>query len=1307
MSITDRLDHIRSRLPLTTLQDEALLSRRFEETLQKSRGSRVFFRRLASLEKTLEASLLKQERRLSKRPKATYPGTLPITSHKDEIVQAVKRHQVVIVSGETGCGKSTQLPKMCLEAGRGIRGIIGCTQPRRIAATTIARRIAEELGQSLGQSVGYKIRFEDKSGPDTFVKVMTDGVLLAETQGDPKFRAYDTLIIDEAHERSLNIDFLLGIIKTLLPETPELKIIITSATLETEKFSDAFGGAPVLHVGGRLYPVAVEYMAVDPELEDRGEVTYVDMAVKAVDRLRAKRRFGDVLAFMPTEQDILETCERLAGRRYPGTTVLPLFARLRASEQGRVYSVTGPKIVVATNVAETSLTIPGIKYVIDTGLARISQYLPRTRTTTLPVTPISRSSADQRKGRCGRVQKGICIRLYPEEDYESRPAFTPPEILRSSLAEVILRMIFLNLGDPASFPFLDKPKARSIKDGYDLLLELGAIARQGPDHVLTEKGRLMARMPLDPRISRMLLEAQKEGCVSEVAVIASALSIQDPRERPAEKLDQADQMHAPFKDKESDFVTLLNIWNRYHREWAALGTQNKMRKFCKAHFLSFPRMREWVYTYDQITAILKDHKIPLATKSKARSEGGLNNEIHRSILSGFLSNIAVKKGKNIYQAARGREVMLFPGSTLFNRNAAWIVAAEMVKTSRLFARTSAKINEKWLEALGGDLCKSTFFDAHWDKNRGEVRAYEQVTLYGLVIVPRRPVSYGAINPDEAHRLFIQSALVEGNVKKSLPFLSHNLALVHKIRAMEDKLRRRDILVGEDVMANLYSRNLQGVCDMATLKKVIRQKGSDRFLRFSEEELLLFRPDPSELARYPDSTAVRKARFKTTYKFAPGEEEDGVTVHIPAGAISRIPPESLEWPVPGFLKEKVTALIKGLPKRYRKQLVPVNRTVDAITEEMEQGDRSLLSSLAEFLYRRFGVDIPASVLAEVPTPEYLRTRIALTDHRGREVEAGRDLHHLATADSRPSSSAASQAWLEARDRWERKEVTTWNFGSLPESLSLEPYLMAYPGLEAHKSSVSLRLFEDHEEALISHRKGVQRLLVLHFAKDLKFLRRNLTLPQRAAQAATYFGGLQAVEESLFQALVKSLFHKNLRTPEAFKAHAEAVRPLLFQKGNAMQHLVIKVLDAYHKTRTTICTLEGANASSKGVLALCATIRCDLDRLVPPNFPELYTLDRLAHLPRYLKAMQLRAERGANDLEKDRSKAAQADGFNKALHHMTTELSPRASRDKRQAVEDYGWMIEEFKVSLFAQELKTPFPVSRERLERKKREIERMV
>jgi ATP-dependent helicase HrpA len=774
-----------------------------------------------------------------------------------------------------------------------------------------------------------------------------------------------------------------------------------------------------------------------------------------------------------------------------------------------------------------------------------------------------------------------------------------------------------------------------------------------------------------------------------------------------ERAEQADLMHAPFKDQESDFVTLLNIWKRYHREWATLKTQNKMRKFCKAHFLSFPRMRDWVYTYDQIITILKEHKIALKSKGRPKSDDAARDGIHRAVLSGFLSNIAVKKEKNIYQATRGREVMLFPGSTLFNRSPAWIVAADMVKTSRLFARTAAKINEKWLEALGGDLCKSTVFDPHWDENRGEVRAYEQVTLYGLVIVPRRGVSYGPIHPAEAHALFIQSALVEGRVKENLSFLTHNRRLVQKVRTMEDKLRRRDILVQDDRIADFYSRNLPGICDLAGLKTLLRKRGDDRFLRLSEEDLLAFRPDPSELSGYPDVTTIQKDRFKTTYRFAPGEAEDGVTVHIPAGVVSSIPPESLEWAVPGLLREKVTALIKGLPKRYRKPLVPVNKTVDVIMAEIEPEEGSILSALADFLYRRFGVDIPASELAEVPVPEYLRMRIALTDHQGREVEAGRDLHDLMKGESRTSPPKASRGWLKAQENWEKTGLTTWDFGPLPDSLALGPFLMAYPGLEAADASVNIRLFEDHEQALKSHQEGVQRLLCLHLAKDLKFLRKNLTLPQTVARAATYFGGPQALEETLFQALIQRLCYKNLRTREAFDAHVEAVRPLLFPKGKALRDLVIKVLEAYHGARATIHTLEKASGANRSVLELCAHIRRDLDRLVPPDFPHLYSPDRLAHLPRYVKAMQFRAERGANDPEKDRSKAAQLETFTKAFHRMTAELSPRASQDKRQALEAYRWMIEEFKVSLFAQELKTPFPVSSKRLEKKRKEIERMV
>ena len=722
MNINAQIKKIKSLLPQTMLRDRAYLLKRLKKVEKSIRYKEKLKQNpraiLPELLKKAESSRARRKKRAQNIPDISYPEELPITSKREKIVSAIKNNQVLIISGETGSGKSTQIPKMCIEAGRGIAGKIGCTQPRRIAASTISRRIAEELGEKLGKSVGYKIRFKDRTPYSAYIKVMTDGMLLAETQGDSFLNEYDTIIIDEAHERSLNIDFILGILRTFLPKHPELKVIITSATLDTDKFSKAFGNAPVIEVSGRVHPVEVRYDSVDPDLETRGDVTYVDMALKAVDELKEDKERGDILIFMPTEQDILETCERLKGRNYiDKPAVLPLFARLPSSSQQRIYSVKKSKIVVATNVAETSLTIPGIKYVIDTGLARIAQYLPRTRTNSLPVSSISKSSADQRMGRAGRMQRGICIRLYSEEDYDKREEYTPPEILRSNLAEVILRMIDLRLGEPSRFPFIDPPGDRSIKDGFDLLEELGAIEDRRGKRRLTEKGRLMARMPLDPRISRMMLEACKEGYAEETAIVAGTLSTQDPRERPQEKAAQADQMHAPFKDTDSDFFTLIKIWNQYHRQWKNLKTQNKMRKFCRDHFLSFPRMREWIYTHDQIMTIIKEQKIKI-TRLRGKSDPEKRYAgIHRSILSGFLSNIAVMKEKNIYRATRGREVMIFPGSVLFNKKPSWIVASEMVKTSRLFARNVARIDPEWLETLGGRLCKSSYREPHWEKNR--------------------------------------------------------------------------------------------------------------------------------------------------------------------------------------------------------------------------------------------------------------------------------------------------------------------------------------------------------------------------------------------------------------------------------------------------------------------------------------------------------------------------------------------------------------------------------------------------------------
>jgi len=1292
------------------LKDREALSRRLDRFVRRKRdknSGKEVPRELVYLERRIRASMEERKNRQLHRPDITYPENLPITSRRKEIIRAIRKHQVVIIAGETGSGKSTQIPKMCIEAGRGIRGMIGCTQPRRIAAITISSRIAEELGEEVGRSVGYKIRFRDKTHSEAYIKVMTDGMLLAETQQDSRFYQYDTLIIDEAHERSLNIDFLLGILRKLLPTRPELKVIITSATLDTEKFSKAFTRAPVVRVEGRMYPVNVDFMPMDRSLEDAGDQTYVDMAVKAVDRLWAKGLSGDILIFMPTEQDILETCERIEGRGHPGVTILPLFARLTAGEQGRVYSVKGRKIVVATNVAETSLTIPGISYVIDTGLARISRYLPSTRTTSLPITSVSRSSADQRKGRCGRVQKGTCIRLYSEEDYESREKFTPPEILRSNLAEVILRMIFLKLGDIAAFPFVDPPTQRSVKDGFDTLVELGAITRKGKGHTLTEKGRIMARMPMDPKISRMVLEAHKEGCVREVAIIASALSIQDPRERPSGRASEADRVHTPFEDAASDFITLLNIWNRYHHTWERLKTQNKMRKFCKQHFLSFPRMREWIHIHDQITHILREQKIPLGARGRREMTPVLYAGIHRAILSGYLSSIAVKKEKNFFQSTRGREVMVFPGSTLFNRTPQWVVAAEVVKTSRLFARTVARIDVNWLEELGGRLCRSSYSGPHWEKSRGEVRAWEQVSLFGLVIVPRRGVSYGPVDPNEAHEIFIRSALVEEEVKEPLSFLKHNQGLIKRLESMEDKVRRRDILVSGDVLADFYSRRLKGVHDIGTLKKRIKEGGGDGFLKLGEDDLIRSYPDESELERFPDSLSLGDAEFRVSYNFAPGKEEDGATISIPASLVSRIPPEHLDWGVPGLFREKVTAIIKGLPKRYRKQLVPVNRTVEVILQEMEQQGRSLLTCLSEFVYRRLGVEIPASVWSSVEIPEYLTMRVAVTDHRGRELESGRDIRLLGKDRKHSPAKEPTASWRAARKKWEREGIREWDFGPIPESISLGPHQHAYPGLEAEDTGVNLRLFSTHEEALESHQKGVQSLFCLFLAKDLKYMKRNLRLSKGENEGTVYFGGADQVEKDLYDSLVRRLFCRDIRTPEAFEAHLEMVRPNLLTEAGDFRAKALEIVEAYCKTRSVLHNIETTNHAGRAVQTLCEEIRKDLDTILPKDFLHRYPGERLDHIPRYLKAMQIRAERGAHDPEKDRRKIARMAPFVSVFLKMRDGMSPHASPEKREAMEALYWMMEEYRVSLFAQELKTPLPVSAKRLEKRMRALERMV
>lgn len=1318
---TADLKAVRRMLPEALARDRlAVLDRLVRLEGSANRNPAAVKGEIRRLHQRLVRSARIRARRIRDVPSPALLPDLPITDRKDDIVQAIRSHRVVVVSGETGSGKTTQIPKFCLEAGRGRDGWIGCTQPRRIAATSVADRLAEEFGEPLGRSVGYKIRFQDQTPAAAYVKVMTDGILLAETQGDPLLSRYDTLIVDEAHERSLNIDFVLGILKRLVDARSDLKLIITSATIDTEKFSQAFGGAPVIEVSGRLYPVELRYRPID---DGNGEeTTHVEAAVQAVTDLVAESPWGDILVFMPTEQDIRETCDLLEGRGFGKTVILPLFARLSAGEQRRVFAGTAArKIIVATNVAETSITIPGIRYVVDTGLARVAQYSPRTRTTGLPVVPVSRSSADQRAGRCGRVQDGVCTRLFSEADYEGRPRFTAPEILRSNLAEVLLRMIALDLGEVSAFPFVDAPDVRSVKDGIALLAELGAVVRvaaegdrNAGDYHLTRKGRLMARMPVDPRLSRMLIEAHREGCIEEVTIIAAALSIQDPRERPTESTQAADQAHSRFVDPDSDFVTLLNIWQAYHACLKKEKTSGALKRFCRASFLSFRRMREWRDIHRQLAQILKEAELgrpgprpSVAAASGADRFGALYEAVHRSVLSGFLSNIAHRKEKNFFRASKGREVMVFPGSGLFNRAGDWIVAAETVETSRLFARTAANIDSRWIEPLAGDLCRRVYLDPRWERRRGTVIASEQVTLFGLVIEPGRPVNFGRIHPEEATEIFIRSALVEADVRKPLPFMIHNRREIASVTAMEDRLRRRGIFVGEEALFEFYRSRLENVWDIRSLNHMIKTRG-DGFLRMRAQDLVLERPDQDELALYPERVALGASSFPVVYRFEPGDTADGISVSVPAAAASGVEAAAADWLVPGLLREKLTFLIKGLPKTYRSRLVPVKDTVDTLMAEMPREQRTMVSTLGLFIRERFGVDIPAAAWPLELLPEHLKMRFVVTVDSGKAVRTGRTPDVLCTNEPAPAPATL----VEAKKQWEREGIVDWTFGDLPETVVLDAAGGArwalFPGLEAANQAekINLRLFENREQALSAHLVGVEALYRLRFAKAIRATRRGFALPRHLADHVAYPGGVKAMETRIFDRVLKALFQKNIRTADAFERHGREAIAELAGVLRRWHDATVPVLEAVDEVRRLLFELGTANAGNPHAVQLTRTLTDALLRILPEHFVDIYDLDRLPHLIRYARAIGIRARRAVDHPEKDRAKAADVAPLTEALSRLVDGLDSQSSPEKREQIEQLFWWIEAYKVSVFAQELGTPERISRKRIRRLIDAIDRM-
>ncbi|MGB9906861.1 MAG: ATP-dependent RNA helicase HrpA [Candidatus Saccharicenans sp.] len=1265
---------------------------------------------LLRLKQQLEESAEEKKARYRKKPRLSYPHELPITRHRQEIVRAIKDNRVVIVCGETGCGKSTQLPKMCLEAGRGLAGKIACTQPRRIAAMTIAQRLSEELDQPLGKIVGYKIRFQDRTSPLAYIKILTDGMLLAETQGDRLLTEYDTIIIDEAHERSLNIDFLIGLCRRLLEKRPELKILITSATLEVEKFVKAFDNPPLFRVSGRLYPVEVNYFEPEPVRQKKEEPDYIDLAVQAVDYLKKEKQPGDILVFMPTEQDIQETCRRLQGKLYPGSVILPLFARMPAHQQKQIYHIKEGKIVVATNVAETSLTIPGIRYVVDTGLARISQYQTSSGIHSLPILPISRASAEQRKGRCGRVSAGLCLRLYSEEDYLSRPEHTPPEILRSNLAEVILRMLDLELGDPLRFPFLDPPAARAVGDGYRTLLELGAIDKTETGYELTDLGRKMARLPLDPRLSRLLLEASRRGCLQEATVIAAALSIQDPRLRPLERAADADRVQSVFQHQESDFLTFYNLWQALQTASQGQVSSPNLKKFARDYFLSYNRLREWLFVREQILEILEEQKIDIKGRKGSPADSDLYTSLHKSILSGFISHLAAHKEKNIYEAPRSQEARLWPGSALFKKPPSWVVAAELVRTNRLYLRTVARVNPAWAEELAPHLCRYAYQDPCWDKNRGQVRAKERVTLFNLTIIPGRDVPYGRQNPEEAHEIFVAEALVKHQVNRELPFLEHNQRLVSQVRRLEEKLRQRNILIPEHYLFDFYSSRLQGVYSLEGLEQRIKNAGGDNFLRLKEENLYLTRPEPGLVEKYPDSLKILGHTYQLKYRFAPGEEDDGVTILIPRRLIEQVPEALLTWPVPGRLLEKVEACLKALPKEYRKLLQPLAEKAEQIAAELKPAPVSFFTALATLLKDRYRLDIPRQVWEKLEIPRYLKMRIAIVNEAGQEMLSGRDLNFLKkmlSSQARQPVPEEAPGWREARARWERPSLESWveSLPEIPEEVAIDDFLKGYPALAMSGDKYEVKLFRTAEEARQSHLLAVENILSRQFQKDLNFILRSYAFPEDVRPVMLFFGGEAGLKNRVLQKIRMEVFRKNFRRREELQSFIrEAALKQLFETSHRIFSAVQEVLREYSKTRSFIQEMEEARKKMGVSSSLPESLKEELESLVPENFLVIYPADFLARLPRLVEALGLRAQRARLSAEKDRAKAVQVEPFLTEYERLGRLARKKPSPEKERLLFELRWMIEEFKISLFAPEIKTAFPVSAKRLATRIREFE---
>ena len=1215
----------------------------------------------------------------------TFDPALPVNQKREEIARAIAAHPVVIVCGETGSGKTTQIPKILLEMGRGSAGMIGHTQPRRIAARTVAARIAEELNVELGGLVGYKVRFHDKVGTGTVLKLMTDGILLAETQGDPLLRAYDTIILDEAHERSLNIDFLLGYSRKVLESRKDLKLVVTSATIDAEKFSRHFtvrgNAAPVIEVSGRLYPVEVRYRPVEGDKEDTTRDEEEQALADAVVEL-CRGGQGDVLVFLPGEREIRKAAEVLGkalAKDLRGVEILPLYSRLSNAEQDRVFHPGGAqRVVLATNVAETSLTVPRIRYVVDTGLARIKRYSYRNKVEMLQVENISQAAAKQRSGRCGRVADGISVRLYSEEDFNARPPFTDPEVLRSSLAAVILRALSLNLGKVEDFPFLDPPSPRAITDGYALLHELGAVDEV---NALTDTGRELARLPLDPRVGRMLVAARAEGCLEQILVIAAALSVRDPRDRPLDKAAAADERHAKFADERSDFLGYLKLWKAFGQG------ASPSRKQCRENFVSYVRMREWRDIHSQLRQSVEELDWKLSSTNVEKSEGV--RAIHRALLCGLLGNIGMKDEQdNNYTGARGIKFWLHPGSGA-RKPGKWVMAAELVETTRLFARNVAGVDPRWMEELGAHLLKRHRERPHWEKSRAQVVAVERGTLYGLPVYADRRVHYGPIDPKLSRDIFLRSGLVEGELETHAPFFAHNQRLLKEIERLEHKSRRPDILVDDELIYAFYDARVpEGISNGADFEKWRKEaeRAQPGLLQLRREDLMRHQAAGITTENFPHELQIGPNRFALDYHFEPRSPKDGVTLTVPVALLNQVPAARCEWLVPGLLKEKVQGYAKGMPQRLRHKLGPLAEFAQQFSASVPPSDAPLASALARYIRAELGLDVPTDAFRPDSAPPHLQMNFRVLDEHGRQLAMSRNVTEL----KEEFGSRIQESLAGEKSESSGEKFIAWNFGDLEDVMEMQrggQTLVGYPALLDAGDSVTLQVFDSPERAREVHRAGVLRLLVIAFRERLRDIEKGLAKDMTLAALK---------DDILSAALERTFLADSLPMRQAeFARRVQEGRSRLNLIAQEMQRLAATILAERAQVQKRVVAMQKAYPQAT------EDVKQHNERLLQAGFLARIPWQRLQHFPRYLKAAALRLDKlraptgtgGARD-------AQRAAEFAPLEQAWRRELVARArlggASSTAAELEQFGWLLEELRVSLFAQELKTPVPVSSKRL-----------